>query len=226
MAKKKRWDYMPHGDRPFLTWMRHFLKVLADMLERVGFPVDVFEQLMAQTDKYEEYLEANEDPSRHTQVIRQKKDAAKAALMSNARVKIKVHLAFNEDVTNEDKDRLGLTIYTGKRSAAGKANTAPVLRFKSFNEAELRIYFHGIGPNGEVIARPEDQKGVEFAMAIGPEAPAEWEDLPIVGTGYSSPYTKGFHRSQRGQMVHIAARWVSNLGEPGPWSKIYTVMIP
>jgi hypothetical protein len=68
--------------------------------------------------------------------------------------------------------------------------------------------------------------GIEFRWAVLDRPPAGIDDLVHIAFDTASPYTFDFEESQRGRTCWFAMRWESAGGKKGPWSEIYSAVIP
>jgi hypothetical protein len=57
-------------------------------------------------------------------------------------------------------------------------------------------------------------------------SPATVEDLINSAFDTKSPYTFVFEEAQRRKMLYFCLRWENGKGEKGPWSEIYSAVIP
>jgi hypothetical protein len=75
-------------------------------------------------------------------------------------------------------------------------------------------------------AKDPDAHGVEITSTIRDTAPASDDDFTKSAFDTRSPFVFDFDLSQRGKTLWLRLRWENNRGEKGPWSEIYSVIIP
>jgi hypothetical protein len=75
-------------------------------------------------------------------------------------------------------------------------------------------------------AKPHKVHGAEIRWAILDREPADENELAASDFDTASPFTLSFTESQRGKRVYFALRWESHTNLKGPWSEIYSAIIP
>jgi hypothetical protein len=80
--------------------------------------------------------------------------------------------------------------------------------------------------NGHKRGKPAGQHGAEIRWDILDAPPARWDELIHSDIDTSSPFTLWFEHDQRGKTVYFAARWENTRGKKGPWSDIFSAIIP
>jgi hypothetical protein len=75
-------------------------------------------------------------------------------------------------------------------------------------------------------AKPEGQHGAEVCWAILDAPPKVPEELIHSSFVTRSPLVLKFEENQRGKTVYFRMRWENNVGEKGPWSDIFSAIIP
>ena len=88
----------------------------------------------------------------------------------------------------------------------------------------LVVHYHGEGSDRWV--KPDHLYGIEFRWAILDSSPAGIDDLVHIVFDPISPCLFDFDESQRGRTCYFAMRWESAGGKKGPWSEIYSAVIP
>ncbi|GHV77591.1 hypothetical protein AGMMS49942_24120 [Spirochaetia bacterium] len=71
-----------------------------------------------------------------------------------------------------------------------------------------------------------DIYGIEFRWAVLDRPPAGIDDLVHIVFDPLSPCIFDFDESQRGKTCYFAMRWENSHGIKGPWSGIYSAIIP
>jgi hypothetical protein len=75
-------------------------------------------------------------------------------------------------------------------------------------------------------AKPKNCHGMETKSAILDNKPVDWSELTESVFSTASPLKLTFSGEQRGKVLFFACRWENNIGQKGPWSEIYSVIIP
>jgi hypothetical protein len=218
-------DYLPRKDADFLQWTVNFLAVLVKILERIGFPKAVYQQLVALKNTFDDKFRIAEAPETRTKSAVRDKNEARQSLGKSLRQSIKEYLTNNHLLTDADRDNLGLPVYKTTHTPAPVADTAPDVEVDTSILARLIIHFFAAGGKHKK-AKPAGQHGAEIGWMISDTPPARWDDLTHSAIDTSSPFTLSFEHDQRGKTVYFALRWENTRGEKGPWSDIMSAIIP
>jgi hypothetical protein len=74
--------------------------------------------------------------------------------------------------------------------------------------------------------KPKNCHGMEMKWVILDQTPTDWTQLVNSVFDTASPLTLTFDGTQRGKTLFFACRWENNIGQKGPWSEIFSVIIP
>jgi hypothetical protein len=173
---------------------------------------------------YEAKFEAAQNPNRG-KVDTLNKNENRAALEKAVRAYCKAYLLYKPKVTDEDRERMGLPVYTGSRSPVGVPASVPVLTVRLNNLREVSVYYHGSvsGSRG----KPAHVHGIEIRWAILDHFPADISELTQSAFDTSSPCTLKFAEHERGLRVYMCGRWeIQREGEKGSFGEIAEAVIP
>jgi hypothetical protein len=218
-------DYIPDKDWDFLQWVINFLKQLATMLTRLGFPESEYQLLTMLCDDFAAKLTLAQEPATRTTVTVQNRKDARKTLEKTLRIDIKEFLNFNRHLTNGDRDALGLPIYKTGRTQSPIATKHPFFEVYCGEIRRLMIYFFG-DEGKRSKAKPPGQRGVEIRWAILGAPPRAIDELINSSFDTRSPFTLTFDEYQRGKTVYFCLCWENTRGEKGPWSEIASAIIP
>ncbi|MDR1527702.1 MAG: hypothetical protein LBS46_08575 [Dysgonamonadaceae bacterium] len=221
----KQHDYLPGGDKDFLTWLINFLKYLFTSLTRFNFPENVYQELTVLRDHFAQKLELAEEPATRTKLTVQAKNSARTTLEKKLRQVVKEFLSFNHAVTDEDREGLGLPVYKTTRTPSPIAEKSPDLDVDTSVPGRITIHFFD-KDSGHKKGKPAGQHGSEVAWLISDTSPSRWDELLHSSIDTKSPFTLQFENDQRGKTLYFALRWENTRGEKGPWTVIQTAIIP
>jgi hypothetical protein len=102
-------DYIPEGDDECLDWMLNFYNELKDNFTRWGIP-DPADPVGLPVMTYKTALTDHRKPDRGKATTKRKNDAKKAAKTA-CRKYAMAHVVYNEDITNEEKLRIGVHVH-------------------------------------------------------------------------------------------------------------------
>jgi hypothetical protein len=218
-------DFLPEKDRVLLQWVVSFLSYLSAIMMRIGFPPELYAKLMELRDDFSQKLDVAEAPATRTKLTVQAKNTAKHALKTSVRQAVKEYLTWNHEVTDTDRDGLGIPIYKTTRTPAPVATEAPDSDIDTSVIGRLIIHFFEKGSSHKK-AKPAGQHCVEIAWALSDTPVTRWDELLHSSVDTNSPFTLVFENDQRGKTVYFATRWENTRGEKGPWSEITGAIIP
>ena len=216
-------DFLPKNDNAFLNWVVNFLAILASILPRIEFPADEHAKLTALLNTFRTKLGIADAPNTRTKVAVLEKNTARNALEKEVRQANGEYLARNHRVTDSDRESLGLPIHKTTRDAAPVATTFPWVKVV----VELIRHLHfDFGGEETSKAKPEGQHGMELAGRIGGDKPANVHELPLSYFDTDTPLIIEFEEEDRGKTFWYAVRWENTTGKKGPWSDIWSALIP
>ncbi len=132
----------------------------------------------------------------------------------------------NPAVTDAQKAALGITIRKTTKTPVGVPTTVPVLpRTDTSTRAILRLFFAD-ATTPETKAKPPGVQSCEIREQIGGTAPVNPNAMAFLAIETRTPYRADFDAGDVGKTVYFAFRWLNTKGQPGPWSQIYSAIIP
>jgi hypothetical protein len=219
-----REDYIPRDDKSFLEWAENFVANLSPSVARFGFPEDRFKTLGEKLSDFTMKLRLADNPMTRTKGTVQAKNESREDLEHTIRQDVKQYLAFNDAVTNKDKDDLKLPVYKTTRTPSPVAAGFPAARLDT--GVLRRLTFHFSDAGSESHAKPPGQHGVEMRWMISDEPVVDVSKLTHSTFDTHSPLTLEFEGHDRGKTVYYALCWENTRGEKGPWSEINSAVIP
>jgi hypothetical protein len=218
-------DFIPGKDAEFAQWARSFITALLPMCERIGFPVDLYQQLVTENNTFADKYNLAEAPSTRTKVIVLEKNEARKVLTQTLRQAVGEYISRNHLVTDIDRESLGLPIRKTTRTPAPVATTFPDIDVDSRMIRQLTFHFYEQGKK-KSRAKPQGQHGAEIRWAIRDTAPTVISELINSSFDTHTPFTLIFDENLRGKTVYFCLCWENTRGEKGPWSKIQSAIIP
>ncbi|MDR1867488.1 MAG: hypothetical protein LBQ77_04380 [Treponema sp.] len=216
-------DYIPRGDGQFLEWARILIAyVLAHLIE---FKIDQAALTAIQTlfAAYESAYEAAENPNRGKVDVLNKnetRDALKTAL----RAFNKGFLLYNPAVTDADKKSMDLPLHDKKPTPHPAPDTHPIISTESKNPFELILHIHD--SESEKRGKPDFASGAVLFYVVSDTPISNPEDLQKTELITRMSHTLNFSPTDRGKTVYMAGRWQNAKGDKGPWSEVYSAIIP
>ena len=217
-------NFIPQNDAEFNVWQDNLAKEFTTGSTTWGIPEEDIAALVAvQTNWNTCYARANNKNNRTSADV-QAKDDARAIYEKKLRSFIAQWLTNNTKVLDSDRERMGITVKSGTRTAVPKPITVPVGNVDFSVRLQHTIHFNDEStPKSK--AKPEGVHGCEIWMKLGGEVPKNASELTFVATDTRTPFVKTFEGTDAGKTVYYWLRWVNTRGEQGPWSKAINAMV-
>jgi hypothetical protein len=216
--------YLPGGDNAFRDWSDRFTGNLLPSLERFGFPPATYELIVALKKTFTDALAAANNPMTRTGGTISAKNDARKLLEVQIRQAVRRYLIPNPDVTNKDREDLGLPVYKTSHTPVPTPTTMVKTKVTWPAPAVVEIAFRDSEIEGR--SKPFGVHGAEILYGILPEPPTRWDELTHSVFDTRSPIRLSFENDDRRKILYFAARWESTRGEKGPWSPIESTTIP
>ncbi|EIQ00146.1 hypothetical protein OpiT1DRAFT_04686 [Opitutaceae bacterium TAV1] len=218
-------DYIPHSDAAFNDWVRFLHSYATENATRLGVRAADLTALTPLLNAWGEAYEAALNPATRTPAAIAARNTARKALQAAARDFVKANLSTgNKAVTDADRENMGLTIPKTTHTPAPVPETSPRVRILMPEIRRLLLEFYDEAHPGG--GKPFRVQGAEVIYAILDAPPASLAQLIRTAFDTRSPLTLDFEESERGKTVYFCLRWENTRGEKGPWSPIYSAIIP
>lgn len=221
-------DYIPTTDEGFDTFQDNFIAGVQPNLAAWEIPNADFDALETlQTVWVAAWDVAKNKDTRSRADVRAKVDA-REAYQSALRKFVQQWLAFNDKVSDAQREALGLKVRDTEPTPAPVPDRAPDITI-----AEIRHLSHQLRltdpENPHTQAKPKGVAEIEVFRVISPQkaepvptpSPAPPTDIGqyrFVGNATRFLYTVEYAMSDVGKTVWYIARYVNTRGEAGPWS--------
>jgi hypothetical protein len=212
---------IPRGHDEFDVFQSNFTTVVEPMLENLGITADSFKPLTEEKAKWQALYQKATNPQNRTQADVLARNSEQKIYSDLLRSFINRFILNNPQVSDADRERLGLHVSDGSRTPSPVPATVPVVTV-SIGHQQHTVHF--MNESATSKAKPAGVHGCEIWMKKG-EAPKSDTDLAFVTTDTASPYILKFDSSEVGTMVYYRLRWVNTRGEVGPWSALVSAVI-
>jgi len=217
-------DYIPQNDAGFNLWQSNLVSITETNLTDWGISSDDLTALKSfQTTWVTAFAQASNKQNRTSADVKAKDDA-RDAYEKQLRSFVAQWLASNTSVPDSERERMGLTVKTGTRTAAPVPSTCPVGRIDFSVRLQHAVHFSDEAtPTSR--AKPGGVHGCQIWIKIDGDEPVDASELSFVATKTRTPYTKKFDGQYAGKKVYYWLRWVNTRGETGPWSSTVSAMV-
>ena len=213
-------DYVPTRESEFYPWVKNLVAVSQSKGAQWNISTVQLENLSSSFANYEvKYLIAI-NPATRTQVAVQAKNDVKKKFTSELRVFCMSSLLHNPQVTNADRNLLGLPVRDTRPTPVPPPHTMPVGMVDTSVHQRHTIRVSDSEVTTKRGGLPAHVRGFEIWRKVGSNVPPV-SDNEFVYLNFSSTtsLTVDYSLTEVGQMVWYRFRWVNARNQPGPWSE-------
>jgi hypothetical protein len=163
------------------------------------------------------------DPN-HGKLDTAAKNEAKEDYIQAVRDFVKGYL-YNPAVS--DLDRLSMEVPSEHHAPA-----SPVPDPTTVPEAEVELslirwlIIHYRDKGSKSKAKPHGIHGAEIRWGVSDRPLKDPNEMPHSDFDTASPFKLEFTEQDRGKMVYFGLRWENTRGRKGPWSEVYSAIVP
>lgn len=205
-------DFIPNSDAEFHVWQGALIAIVQPSVTTWGIlPADMTALTGFQATWIAAYNKASNKQNRTAADV-QIKDDARKAYEKAIRTFVAQWLSSNTKVSNGERERMGLTVKTGTRTAATVPSTSPVGTIDFSVHGQHSISFvDQLTPTSK--AKPDGVMAAEVWAKVG-----DATDYTYIGLSTRTPYVAKYTDTDAGKTATYRLRWVNTHGEQGPWS--------
>ena len=218
-------DYIPAPDDAFAHWLDQFILFATLHASELGITTA---QLTAMNNAqalwatgYADFLTALNALRMATQT----KDETRAAVEALART-LAGQVQKRPATTNDQRVGLGITVPKAGPTPSPVPSTAPTMQKIDTGTRSILNLFYADSATPTKLAKPAGVQFAEIREQIGGTAPVDPETMPLLAMEGRAPYRADFAPADIGQTVWLALRWVNTRGQAGPWSEIFSAVVP
>ncbi|MDR1698949.1 MAG: hypothetical protein LBR75_03910 [Prevotellaceae bacterium] len=215
-------NYIPTAHDKFSVWQNVFYNRVTEKLSSFKIEESKLKDLTAAKSKYELAFQRASNPDSANRADRVERDEREADYKTAIRAFVNENIRYNSNISDYDRQYLGLTIADHTPTPAAVPHTHPVLRI-DFSEPQQ----HTIHIRDEKLdskQKPEGVKECEIWYKIASEQPTHDSELHYAGSATKSTFSIDFGAEEQGNKVWYKGRWVNTRGQHGTWS-VYTSAI-
>lgn len=209
-----RQTYLPSTDSELLYWSGHFARGVAERAEELGISPQRAAALVAAQQAFAAAMALLGNSETRTSIARFRKNERREELKAAVRPVAELIQA-NADVSDEQRQALGLTIRKRGRSRIGRPTEAPSVWIADVRGTTVTVVLRQevAGRRG----RPAGATGALIYAIVSPAAAADpspeaWPITRFVTETTASITFDG----PPGSVVYVTARWVNRRAEGGP----------
>jgi len=225
-------DYIPNEIADFHDFVITLIEVTALHVPGTarpwGYTNTEFEALESDAEAFKDAYDlanpAGKKKSRtpsQTKDMNEKKDVCEKTI----RDFVNTWLAYNIAVTNPDKMDMNLTVFDTVPSPVPVPGTKPfVFKLDTSETARHKIQMREEGSTSGGL--PEGMNGLEIRSKVGGAAPLTPEECPNQLLPTRASVTINYSTADSGKRVFYYARYLNSKNQPGPWSIMFSAIIP
>jgi hypothetical protein len=216
-------DYIPRSDAEFDRWQQSLVAQLGKDKARFNVADATLTTLADAQAKWANALAEHNNAQADADTKLQAKNTARREYEGLLRAQAQ-QLQNAPHTTDADRAAFGLTISTGRRTAAPAPTTRPVAVVDTSHRLRHTISFSDEEtPNSR--RKPDGVRGCELWVKVGDPAPTDPAELRFLALDTATPYVAEYDGADAGKTAHYMLRWTSTRGEAGPWSQTVSATI-
>jgi hypothetical protein len=211
-------NYLPGGDAELIAWTNGFLAYVSNDPAALGITINDVLSVSTPASAFVGAFDANVTAQNGAKAAAQAKDAARATTETAIRALVR-RIQANPNVTNAQRQAMGISLRGTGRTPVDTPTTRPVLQVDTSQALRHTILFHDEAtPTSK--AKPAGVMGCEIHVQIGGAKPSGPNGMQFLGLDTRTPYLAIYPQEDGGKMAYYLARWVNTKGESGPWSEM------
>jgi hypothetical protein len=215
--------YIPDQEAKFIEWSGNLIDVSKIHKIEWELPENKLTELNSLHTEVKLLHEKCQTAS-YTQLDMQAKNEKKELLKKMEEEFVRFHLQNNDKVSDNGRTELHIPIYDKIHTPHPTPDTVPEVETETPYPRTIRIKFrHG---NSLRWGKPKFVHGIECLWVIADSPPEKITDLIHSSFSTRSPLELTFDENERGKWVYFAVRWESGTVKKGPWSDIFSMIIP
>lgn len=218
-------DFIPGPDNEFDTWATSLPAYLTtDATAPPTTPAQkaaLQTALAAWTTDYDAHLKAKTAALTASEA----KDATRAASEAAYR---QIIGDIQRDPATTDTQRVAMRVTVPKqtRTPVGEIESHPILtKTNTSTRLRHRLSFAD-SETPASSAKPAGAQFCEIRMQLAGTEPVNPDLMPQLAMESRAPHRNDFDPGDEGKTAFYALRWLNTKGEPGPWSPVYSAVVP
>ncbi|MDR0686044.1 MAG: hypothetical protein LBF79_01090 [Dysgonamonadaceae bacterium] len=223
-------NYIPGSEKGFKLWADNFIDNLSSLGAEDLMPAATYQELVRLHDDYNKKYRISEDKETRTSSTVLARQEARKICEKEIRFVVRTYLIYNPNVTNAQRELMGLPIHKTDRTPIGVPAESPSMKLKVMSAGQLAVEFKaqkaGDIEGKKSNAKPYGMDGAQIVYDVLPEPPIDHAKFTRQHLATRTPYRVYFPAVERGKTAYFAIAWVNEKGEVGPFSQILSEIIP
>jgi hypothetical protein len=223
-------DFVPRREKEFKHWSDNFITKLGEIITESLMPIETYRVLVRLHDDYNSKYKFSETPETRTSATVLARQEARTVYEKELRLAVKAYLNYSPNLTNKQRNLLGLNIHKTDRTPIGLPTEPPSMKVKVRTTAQLIVQFQQQRPGEKdpkrSLAKPYGMDGAIIKYDVLPEKPADHTEFRRHVFATRTPYIMNFPMVERSKTAYFVIAWVNEKGEVGPYSSVVSEIIP
>jgi hypothetical protein len=214
---------MPKKEADFVAWSENLITVSIAHKDEWHLAQSKLDELLALHNEVKALHQLCQTSS-FTKLDMQAKNEKKAQLIQLEEVFVRNNLQNNDAMTDNGRAELRIPIHSKTQSPHPVPDSLPDVEMDTPFPRVVQIKFRAI--NAPRWGKPEYVHGLECLWVISDTALTKIGDLLHSEFSTHSPLKLTFDEDQRGKRLYFAVRWENGTVKKGPWTDIFSAIIP
>jgi len=217
-------DYIPRTDAGFDIFQSNFMGLVQPKLATWSIPTTEFSALTTlQTAWNTAWNKAKNKDTRSRADVQAKRETRKT-YQAALRQFVKQWVAFNNKVTDADREALGLKVKDVQPTPMPVPDRAPDITIDAIKHLSHKLRMTDPA-NPHTQSKPKGVKFIYLLRYIGTQAPADISQYEFLGDATRFLFESKFTMQDVGKTAWYIARYVNSRGIPGPWSNAVSAAV-
>jgi len=228
-------DYIPASEEGFDLWQQNFISVVKNNIYNWQIPEEEFLPLMLLQDNWEKYLAiaGKEQKATRTLVQVKEKKEAKNTFISSIRNFVRRWITKNQIITDTQRESMNIPVHEKTHQRSPVPESRPIcmrINHREYLQLVLDIRDEHSLNVGKLPARVKEMElWGKLHKPFQIKRDHQMNDVSMFG--FMGSFTRHlaklkFDEGSSGGTFLFRMRWLNSRKETGPWSEVYSTIIP
>jgi hypothetical protein len=211
-------NYIPRPDADFNVWQQNLIVNAQADCKTWLIPSTELDKVVALQSVWNTAYSKASNKQNRTAVDVKAKDDARSDYEGALRVFVAAWLAYNPNVSDIDRARIGISLHSDSHTPVGEPTTYPEASVDFSIHLQHTISFRDAGATNN--GKPDGVHACEIWSKMN-----DATEFSYVGLCTRSPYTVKYNDNMGGKYASYRLRWINPKGVQGPWGTVVTAII-
>ncbi|MHC6203698.1 hypothetical protein ACYULU_10950 [Breznakiellaceae bacterium SP9] len=216
-------SYIPAKEADFVDWSENLITVSEAHVADWNLPQAKLTELRTLNTEVKR-LHMLCKTAGYTKVDMEDKNEKKAELIGKEEVFVRNNLQNNDLMTDAGREELQIPKHDKTLTPHGAPDEVPDIEVLTPLPRTVRLRFRAL--NAPRWGKHKNAHGLECLWAPLDAPPEKIEDLLHSAFSTGTPLDLVFDEDKRGKRIYFAVRWESGTNKKGPWSEVFSAIVP